>query len=110
MRMSSRRQRPLLRGAWIAALSTLSFSAAGAERPPSRAERPMALGVQLDLFPTVVSAVNGKEGYAPQLWLGIAPIRLRLVGAHLEPPDAFAFADEGFVHPTTTVFATIIDY
>jgi hypothetical protein len=70
----------------------------------------MALGFNVDLFPTVISAVNGKAGYAPQVWLGIEPVRIRFVGAHLEPPDAFAFADKGFVHPTTTAVAAILDY
>jgi len=69
-----------------------------------------ALGFQLDLFPTVVSAVNGKLGYAPQVWLGVESVRLRLVTAHLEPPDAVAFADEGFKNPSTTVVATMVDY
>ncbi len=81
--------------------------AADAEPAPAR---PQAIGFQLDLFPTVVSAVNGKVGYAPQVWWGIHPVRLRLVGAHLEPPDALAFADEGFENPTTTALAAIIDY
>jgi len=70
----------------------------------------MAIGVQLDLFPTVISAINGSLGYAPQVWLGIGHARLRLIGAHLEPPDALAFADDGFENPTTTSFAVTIDY
>lgn len=74
------------------------------------AARPLAVGFQFDLFPTVVSAVNGKAGYAPQVWLGIDQVRLRLVGAHMEPPDALAFADEGFENPTTTALAFILDY
>ena len=70
----------------------------------------LALGFNLDLLPTVLSAANGELGYAPQVWLGINHVPLRFVGAHLEPPDAFAFAPKGFHHPTTTAFATIIDY
>jgi len=70
----------------------------------------MALGVNLDLLPTALSAANGKLGYAPQVWLGIGHARVRFVGAHLEPPDLFAFAPAGFRKPTTTVFASIIDY
>jgi hypothetical protein len=69
-----------------------------------------ALGFNVDLLPTVLSAANGKFGYAPQVWVGIDRVRVRFVGAHLEPPDAFAFAPEGFHHPTVTVFASIIDY
>jgi uncharacterized protein (DUF1697 family) len=88
-------------------------SSAAPESVPSvegHRPRPMAVGAQLDLFPTVVSAINGKLGYAPQVWLGIDHARLRLVGAHLEPPDALAFAKEGFKNPTTTAFAVLIDY
>jgi hypothetical protein len=69
----------------------------------------MALGVHLDLFPTVVSAVNGKVGYAPQVWLGIGKVRIRFVGAYLQPPDSFAFAS-GFKNPTTTALAVVFDY
>lgn len=72
--------------------------------------RPLAVGFQLDLFPTVVSAINGKAGFAPQVWLGLDHVRVRFVGAHMEPPDALAFADEGFENPTTTALAFILDY
>jgi hypothetical protein len=96
--------------AWraIAALSVASVAWPGLAAAQS--ERPMALGFNVDLFPTVISAVNGKFGIAPQIWVGLEPVRLRLVGAHLEPPDALAFADSGFRHPTTTAFAAIVDY
>jgi hypothetical protein len=57
-----------------------------------------------------VSAVNGKLGYAPQIWFGVKPVRLRLLAAHLEPPDALAFADDGFRNPSTTAFAAVVDY
>jgi hypothetical protein len=76
----------------------------------SDARRPMALGFNIDLLPTALSAVNGKLGYAPQVWVGVDHVRIRIVGAHLEPPDAFAFAPNGFRNPTTTALATIIDY
>jgi hypothetical protein len=47
----------------------------------------MALGFNLDLLPTVLSALNGELGYAPQVWLGVGRARIRFVGSHLEPPD-----------------------
>ncbi len=81
-----------------------------ADDVPAAHERATALGFNVDLFPTVISAVNGKAGYAPQVWIGIDRVRIRFVGAHLEPPDGFAFAPEGFRHPTTTALATILDY
>lgn len=46
----------------------------------------------------------------PQVWLGLGHARILFVGAHLEPPNAFAFAPSGFRRPTTTAFASIIDY
>jgi hypothetical protein len=69
----------------------------------------VAVGAQFDLFPTLVSAVNGKAGYAPQVWAGIAPVRIRFVGAHLSPPDAFTF-DDRVDNPSLTVLAATIDY
>ena len=39
----------------------------------------MALGFNVDLLPTALSAANGKAGYAPQVWLGIDHVRLRVV-------------------------------
>lgn len=73
-------------------------------------ERPdVAMGFQLDLFPTVVSAINGRAGYAPQVWVGVQPVRLRLIGAHLEPPDAFTFDDQ-VGDPSITAIAATIDY
>jgi hypothetical protein len=71
---------------------------------------PLALGFNIDLLPTAISAANSKLGYAPQVWLGIGHARIRFVGAHLEPPKAVAFAPNGFHNPTVTVFASIIDY
>ncbi|MDP9149090.1 MAG: hypothetical protein M3O36_03995 [Myxococcota bacterium] len=70
----------------------------------------MAIGFNLDLLPTALSAANGKVGYAPQVWVGIDRIRIRFIGAHLEPPDAFAFAPGGFRNQTTTAFASVFDY
>lgn len=95
-------------GATIAVPCTASADEPAEE--PRGGSPPLALGFNVDLLPTALSAANGKLGYAPQVWLGIGRVRLRLVGAHLEPPDAFAFAPDGFRHPTTTAFATILDY
>lgn len=92
---------------WIALCAVLASARVSAH--DGEARRSLALGVQLDLFPTVVSAANGRLGGAPQIWVGIDHVRVRLVGAHLEPPDSFAF-EEGFTDPTTTVFAALVDY
>lgn len=89
---------------------TFGVTAVAAQEAREVNPRHMALGVQLDLFPTVVSAVDGNLGYAPQLWLGIDHVRLRLISAHLKPPDAMAAAPDGFTAPTIQVFAVVFDY
>lgn len=98
--------------AWIALGICLGLVLPTAVRADESREapRPMALGFNLDLLPTVLSAANGKLGYAPQVWLGLGHARVRFVGAHLEPPTAFAFAPSGFRNPTTTAFAALLDY
>lgn len=100
------------RMAWIAICACAALGFPGTARAVEALEHsaPMALGLNLDVLPSALSAANGKIGYAPQVWLGIRHVRLRFVTAHLEPPDAFAFAPTGFHRPTTTVFATIVDY
>lgn len=101
------------RSTWIALIVSAIFAlprTVCAEESSERGSPPMALGFNLDLLPTALSAANGKLGYAPQVWLGIGHARIRFVGAHLEPPNAFAFAPTGFRNPTTTAFASIIDY
>ena len=97
---------------WIAAGACVVLLLPGKVRADEsrEARRPMAVGFNLDLLPTAISAASGRLGYAPQVWLGIGHARIRFVGAHLELPDALAFAPKGFRHPTTTVFASIIDY
>ena len=111
----SRHRRPvrMVRSfAWIALGICLGLVLPTAVRADESREapRPMALGFNLDLLPTVLSAANGKLGYAPQVWLGLGHARVRFVGAHLEPPTAFAFAPSGFRNPTTTAFAALLDY
>jgi hypothetical protein len=85
-------------------------ASAMAETNQAETRPALALGINLDLLPTVLSAINGRVGYAPQAWIGIDHFRARLVAAHLEPPNAFAFADDGFRNPRTTVLASILDY
>jgi hypothetical protein len=92
----------------LCALILLCGRAQAETLPGKAAPRAMALGVQLDLFPTIASAAAGELGYAPQLWLGIDRVRIRFVAAHMQLPDRLAFA-EGFVRPTTTALALVLD-
>ena len=71
---------------------------------------PTAVGFQLDALPTVLSAAHGKLGYAPQLWYGVGGLRVRVVVAHLEPPDAFAHAPAGFRDARITAYGAIAEY
>jgi hypothetical protein len=68
---------------------------------------PQAVGVEVDLLPTVASAVAGEAGGALQLWVGADRNRLRLVGAHLHYPNAFTAAP--FADRSSTVAALLYD-
>lgn len=72
--------------------------------------RQSAFGLQLDLFPTVASAFAGQFGIAPQVWVGIDRVRMRVVAARVRLPDALAFTQDGFTAASTTAAAFIIDY
>ncbi len=69
----------------------------------------MALGVQFDVVPTVLSATEGRFGIGGQVWLGIDHVRLRYIGAHLDVPKAI-HGQDGFTAVETTVWAAVIDY
>jgi len=83
-----------LRMSWIAVGSWVVLALPGMASADERREPeiPMAIGFNVDILPTALSAANGRLGYAPQVWLGIGHARIRFVGAHLEPPKALAFA------------------
>jgi hypothetical protein len=69
--------------------------------------RPEAVGVEVDLLPTVASAVAGEAGGALQLWVGADRNRLRLVGAHLHYPDGLT--SPPFADRSSTVAALLYD-
>jgi hypothetical protein len=77
--------------------------------PPARADglRPAAAGVEVDLLPTVSSAIAGEAGGALQAWVGASRHRLRLVGAHLHYPDAAV--SKPFAGRSATVVAVLYD-
>lgn len=72
-------------------------------------ETPRAVGVTVDLLPTVMSATTGHAGGSLQVWGGIDHWRLRAVGAHMHMPNWLAAA-HGFKDQETTVLAGIVDY
>ena len=71
--------------------------------------RQSALGYEVDLFPTAISATAGETGYAFQTWAGIDRVKIRLVGAHLVLPDSLA-GNDNFEDREMTVGALIFDY
>lgn len=98
--MSSKPLPPLLN----ALLATLALAATPAAALDLR---PDAAGLEVDLLPTVSSAVAGELGGALQGWIGSSRNRLRLVGAHLHYPDAFV--ERPFADRSATVVALLYD-
>jgi hypothetical protein len=69
----------------------------------------VALGLELDLLPTVLSAVDGQFGIGGNVWVGHDRLRLRAVGTRVEFPPGF-LTPEGFQNRQLTVAAGIVDY
>jgi len=67
-----------------------------------------AVGLTIDLLPTVMSAFAGELGGGAQIWYGHRHLKARLVGAHIAFVDAFA--GDGFHDKRTDVGALIVDY
>ncbi len=67
-----------------------------------------AAGYAVDLFPTVLSAVDKEPGYSFQAWAGFNNIKMRIVAAHLYQPDRVI--DKAFTNYEMNVTAFIIDY
>jgi len=61
------------RAKWVLAIGIAVWPVFAAAQSGIDARRPMALGFNLDLFPTVISAVNGKLGYAPRYGSASSP-------------------------------------
>jgi hypothetical protein len=90
-------------------LRALLLSAALAAAGPASALdlHPEAVGVEVDLLPTMASAVAGEAGGALQVWVGADRNRLRLVGAHLHYPSSFTASP--FANRSSTVAAVLYD-
>lgn len=97
--------RTLIRAATLALL----LSGAGPVRAADPgAEQGTAVGAELDLLPTVLSAVDGQLGGGGNLWVGRDRLRLRAVGTHVEFPEG-ALTPSGFEDRRLTVAAGIVD-
>jgi len=73
--------------------------------PPDR----VALGLELDLLPTVLSAVDGQFGVGGNVWVGYDRLRLRAVGTRVYFPPG-SLTPTGFQDRELTVAAGIVDY
>lgn len=110
----SRRSAPAARTG-VVCLATAALLVAGVARAEgdaaaaaeSRACDRVAVGVEVDLLPTVVSAIDGELGGALQFWAGRGRNRLRLVGAKLHYPDGLTEAP--FADQQSTVAAVLYD-
>jgi hypothetical protein len=60
------------------------------EIPGHTQKHVMALGVNLDPFPTIISAVSRNFGLAVQPWFGIDHFKVRFDVAHMRVPDTIA--------------------
>jgi hypothetical protein len=91
----------------LAAL-TLAGRAAADDAPPAPDPGRIALGLELDLLPTVVSAAAGEVGGGGNVWLGRDRLRLRLVGTRMVFPDGFQ-TPSGFKDRELIAVAAIVD-
>jgi hypothetical protein len=68
-----------------------------------------AIGFNVDLLPTILSATENEFGYSVQGWIGRNHLRLRFVGAHLIMPNSMIGNDQ-FLNLRNNVGAVICDY
>ena len=68
-----------------------------------------AIGFNIDILPTVLSASAGTVGGAGQVWYARNHLRFRLVGAHFRMPESI-MKEDYFRKQETTAIAVICDY
>ena len=114
MDRTMQRSAPLARTGVVCIAAAVLLFAAAARADEGAAEgddgtpcAPVALGVEVDLLPTVASAIDGELGGSIQLWAGRGRNRLRLVGARLHYPDGLT--DAPFADRQSTVAALLYD-
>lgn len=80
------------------------------EEIPERTQKhAMALGVNIDPFPTIISAVSRQFGLAIQPWFGIDHVKIRFDVAHMRMPDAIA-GTKYFHKNNCNSFALVAEY
>jgi hypothetical protein len=78
-----------------------------AQGDEGKARRLVALGAEMDLLPTMASALDGELGGSLQGWAGHGRNRLRVVAARLHYPDGLTAAP--FADHQSTVAALLFD-
>lgn len=79
------------------------------ESPAPEQQRRLGLGVNLDFFPTVLSAVDGEFGLSIQPWFGIDRFKLRLNITHMRIPDSLV-ATRYFHKNSANTFSLVFEY
>ncbi|MBP7735058.1 MAG: hypothetical protein KA369_03720 [Spirochaetes bacterium] len=116
-----------LSGAVVAALCLFNQPALGQENPnkkipfeviedktagdsmaPAKQLR-LGLGVNLDFFPTVLSAVDGEFGLSIQPWFGIDRFKLRLNITHMRIPESLV-GTRYFHKNSANTFSLVLEY
>jgi hypothetical protein len=94
----------------LAAVALLAGATpAGAADPARSSPDRVALGLEVDLLPTVLSAIDGQFGAGGNLWVGRDRLRLRAVGTQVHFPPG-SLTPTGFQDRQLTVAAGIVDY
>jgi len=92
--------------------ATLALACAALAAPVAAAgqgRKQVASGLELDLLPVVLSAVDGEPGIGGSVWIGTDRMRLRAVGAAISFPPG-TFTPSGFENRKLAVAAGIVDY
>ncbi|SRR6266568_1100865 len=97
-----------LRMGTVVLLVSAEVGGAHAAEPSGRAPRGVAVGGELDLLPTILSALDGELGSGANLWVGQDRLRLRAVGAHIAFPPG-GLTPSGFKDRRLTAAAGIVD-
>jgi hypothetical protein len=93
----------------IVAALCLAVGEDAAAAEPAHAPDRVALGLEVDLLPTVLSAADGELGGGFNAWVGQGHLRLRAVGSQIHFPQGF-LTPPGFQDRRLTVAAGIVDY
>lgn len=94
----------------LCAVACLAASGpAGPADAPKGPADPVAIGLEVDILPTVLSAIDGRLGGGGNLWVGTERVRFRAVGSRIDFPPGF-LTPSGFENRQLTVAAGIVDW